>query len=264
MVRWKWPISSRNDYRDQPVSILKPRCGTILIKFARFTAANHELIILYISHTLDSDNNYVSLSQAQWNSLFQQLTGINNLFVTSNPPSDLTDLTLSQLLPQNSASVLVVAELGNGISLGDYASKGIYSSSSFPHFDSYSDSDNVQTMETDQLAKLASNRNVAATNTKDQFHLLSWTLTQQDPLGDAIVNIAVSVYDDLFSTAFNAFTPTSFPNVLYMDAFACRDRAVTNPLKSKPDSVPAYWDVAALAMAVNFGVAGRNSFVTGK
>lgn len=116
-------------------------------------------------------------------------------------------------------------------------------------------------MESDQLSKLASNRNLAATNTKDTFHLLSWTLTQQNPFGDAIVNIAVSVIDDLFSTAYSAFTPTSYPSVLYLDAFACRDRASNDLTKSTPDTVPAYWDVAALAVAVNFGIAGSNSWV---
>jgi hypothetical protein len=234
----------------------------------RFTATNHELIILYLSHTLDTDNNYVPLSQDQWNKLFDQLKGLNNRYTNPSPPQDLTDLKLSDLLPSNQASVLVVAELPSGISLGDYATQGFYSSSNFPHFDSYANSDDANTMENDQISKLQQNRNIVASDSdrKDSFHVFSWTLTQSNPFGEAIVNMAVSVWDDLFGKAYAAFTPESFPNVLYMDAYAARDKSVdiTTVDDSGPKSVPGYPDVAALAMAVNNGLAARNNYVMGK
>jgi hypothetical protein len=168
-----------------------------------------------------------------------------------------------------SASVLVVAQLPNGISLGNYASQGFFAANNFPTYDSYSNSNKAGNMESDQLRKLKDNRNVVADAgaRKDGFHLLSWTLTQQaeDVLNfdKAIMNLAASVYDDLFDKAFNAFTPESFPNVLYVDAFAVRDKSVLIPY-DKPAKVGAYPDMAALAMAVNNGIVGRNRFVTGR
>ncbi|OCK83889.1 PLC-like phosphodiesterase [Lepidopterella palustris CBS 459.81] len=239
----------------------------IIAAINKFTAQYHELIIINLSHTLDTDNNYVDLSQAQWNQLFAQLGSINNRILNANPGNtDFSNNVLNDFI-QNSASVLIIAQLPGGISLGDYANQGIFSQANFPVFDSYSNSNSAETMEADQLQKLAANRNIVADpgSRKDVFHLLSWTLTQQpeDVLNPdrAILNLAVTVYDDLFSTAYNAFTPESFPNVLYMDAYAIRDKPVLFPY-DKPAAVTAYPDVYALAMAVNNGIAARNSYVT--
>ncbi|KAF2759910.1 PLC-like phosphodiesterase [Pseudovirgaria hyperparasitica] len=236
--------------------------SSVIDQINSFTQTNQELIIIYLSHTLDTDNNFSALTQDQWNRMFSELTRLNHRFIPSTIPSDLTNLKLNDYIA-SSAAVLILAELPNGISLGNYASQGIYSSTSFPRFDVYANSDDRTTMENDQLAKLRAQRHVSATDTKDTFFSLSWTLTQQNPFGDAIVNLAVSVWDDLFAKAYAAFTPESYPNVLFLDAYAARDRAGF-PVSEKPASVPAYPDAAALAVAVNFGVAGRNGFVTGE
>lgn len=217
---------------------------------------------------MDTDNNYVALSQAQWNQLFDQLKGINNRILNANAGSaDFSNKVLNDFI-SNSASVLIfVSDMPSGISLGDYANQGFFSATNFPIFDSYSNSNNAATMESDQLSKLKSNRNLVSdpAQRKDKFHIFSWTLTQQadDVLNPdrAIMNLAVSVYDDLFNNAYNAFTPQSFPNVLYMDAFAIRDKPVVFPY-DKPATVTPSADVAALAMAVNNGIAGRNSYIT--
>jgi len=77
------------------------------------------------------------------------------------------------------------------------------------------------------------------------------------------MNLAASVFDDLVSEAWNGFTPTSFPNVLFVDALGVRDKSVVFPY-DKPRSVAVNYDITALAIAVNNGVAGRNGYVTGR
>jgi hypothetical protein len=96
---------------------------------------------------------------------------------------------------------------------------------------------------------------------EDTFHILSWTLTQQaeDVLNfdRAIMNMAAEAFNELVSEAWNVFTPTSFPNVLYVDALGIRDKSVVFPFDGV-GSVGVNGDVAALAVAVNNGVVGRN------
>ncbi|KAF2473247.1 PLC-like phosphodiesterase [Lindgomyces ingoldianus] len=234
-----------------------------------FTSQYKELIIINLSHTLDTDNDYKNLSQDQWNKLFDTLKGINNRHAVSNPgKTDFTNTVLREFI-QDRASVFIFAQLPNGISLGDYANQGFFMQDNFPIFDSYSNSNNAGTMEKDQLQKVKDNRNLVADagQRKDRFHILSWTLTQQpeDVLNPdkAIMNLGASVFDDLISNAYNSFTPQSFPNVLFVDALGIRDKPVIFPF-DKPVSVGTNFDIAALAIAVNNGMAGRNSYITGR
>jgi hypothetical protein len=91
---------------------------------------------------------------------------------------------------------------------------------------------------------------------EDTFHILSWTLTQQaeDVLNfdRAIMNMAAEAFNELVSEAWNVFTPTRFP-----DALGIRDKSVVFPFDGV-GSVGVNGDVAALAVAVNNGVVGRN------
>lgn len=233
-----------------------------------FTKQYKELVIINLSHTLDTDNDYKDLTQDQWNKLFDTLKVVNNRFTVNNPgKEDFSNHVLGDFITDG-ASVFIVAQLPGGISLGDYANQGFFNQDNFPVYDSYSNSNDVSNMEKDQLAKLKTERNLVANagQRKDKFHLLSWTLTQQaeDVLNfdKAIMNLAVSVYDDLFVNAFNSFTPESLPNVLYIDAVGIRDKSVVFPY-DKPRSVSTNYDIASLAIAVNNAMAGRNGYITG-
>jgi hypothetical protein len=234
-----------------------------------FTKEHKELVIINLSHTLDTDNKYKDLTQDQWNKLFDELKAINNRFTLPASPStiDLTSKPLGDFITDR-ASVLVIAQLPAGITLSTYATQGFYSSAHFPMYDSYSDSNSPTYMQTDQLAKLHSNRAIVAdpAQRKETFHLLSWTLTQQPKdvlnLDRAILNLAAGVFDALVSEAWNAFSPQCFPNVLYVDALGVRDKSVVFPY-DRPHDVPTNADIAALAVAVNNGMAGRNGIVTG-
>lgn len=234
-----------------------------------FTSQYKELVIINLSHTLDTDNEYKDLTQDQWNKLFDILKGINNRFTVTSPGNtDFSNNVLGDFITDR-ASVFVIAQLPNGITLGNYANQGFYSGANFPFYDSYSNTNNRANMESDQFRKLKENRNLVSDSSarKDKFHVLSWTLTQQpeDVLNfdKAIMNMAADTFDDLVSEAWNAFTPESFPNVLYVDALGIRDKSVVFPY-DKPRTVGVNNDIAALAIAVNNGIAGRNGYVTGR
>jgi hypothetical protein len=234
-----------------------------------FTKEHKELVIINLSHTLDTDNKYKDLTQDQWNKLFDELKAINNRFTlpASTSTVDLTSKPLGDFITDR-ASVLIIAQLPAGITLSTYATQGFYSSANFPMYDSYSNSNSLPSMQADQLTKLRQNRNIVPdpTQRKETFHLFSWTLTQQP--GDvlnwdhAILNLAAAAFDALVSEVWNAFSPQSFPNVLYVDALGIRDKSVMFPY-NQPRNVPTNADIAALAVAVNNGMAGRNGVVTG-
>lgn len=219
-----------------------------------FTADYDELIILDISHTLDTDNDYADLTQDQWNTLFDQLTGLNHLLNTTGIAStdDVSERTLSQFIGDGPC-VLVVAELPSNITLDSYFAKGIIAMTpNFPVYNSYSETDDLDTMAADQLTKLANCRK----NPDEPIFLLSWTLTESviDTIwgsvpipGDlnSILELAGTAYQPLFET-FSNFTAQTYPNVLYVDLFGTFDQDATSPST----------EITALALAIN-GIAGR-------
>jgi hypothetical protein len=234
-----------------------------------FTSKYQELIIINLSHTLDTDNEYKDLTQAQWNALFDTLKDINNRYTIPNPGStDFTTKVLGDFITDR-ASVFIFAQLPSSVSLGDYSNQGFYSSTNFPFYDQYSNTNDRTKMKSDQFAKLKANRNIVGDPAarKDGFHVLSWLITQQP--GDvlnaerAILNLAAEAFDDIVNEGWNTFMPESFPNVLFVDALGIRDKSVAFPY-DKVNSVGVNQDIVALAVAVNNGIAGRNGFVTGK
>jgi hypothetical protein len=197
-----------------------------------FTSSNQELVVLYLSHDLETDEGYVPFSQDQWDGLFSQLKNLNNLFVAPNPTStDLTLLTLNDFIGSQAAVVVVVDPSSSSISLGDYAAEGFYTSANFSVYNEYSDTDDLATMQTDQLDKLDAQR----PNPDAGYFLLSWTLTQSST--DAVEGPCIL---DLANTANSAL-----PNVLP----ACS--AQTYPNIILIDNVTSSTGIADLAMAVN-------------
>jgi hypothetical protein len=202
-----------------------------------FTSSNQELVVLYLSHDLETDEGYIPFSQDQWNGLFSQLSNLNHLFVAPNPTSvDLTMLTLNDFIGSQPAVVVVVEPSSPGISLGGYASSGFYTTANFSVYNQYSDTDNLAAMEQDQLSKLAAQR----PNPNAGYFLLSWTLTQSS--SDAVAGPSIL---DLANTANSAL-----PNILP----ACS--AQTYPNIILIDNVTSGTGIANLAMEVNSRVTG--------
>ncbi|KAL6169471.1 hypothetical protein ACJQWK_04493 [Exserohilum turcicum] len=243
--------------------------STIIQQVNDFTAKYKELVIINISHSIDTDKDYKDLSQAQWNDLFTTLTKLNYRFTINNPSTtDLSRYKLADFITDR-ASILLIVELPRDITLGAFANQGIYTSANFPTYNAYSKTNNLATMQQDQLAKLRAQRKIVgnAGARKGVFHVFSWTLTQDvnDVLNydRAIMNMATDAFDALISNAWPAFTPQSFPNVLYVDSLGVRDKSVAFPFLEPKKNLPVNVDIAAFAVAVNNAVAGRNAYVLG-
>lgn len=193
----------------------------IISQINAFTASNAELIILNLSHDLDTDGtDYEFFTQDQYTSLLAKLSGLNNLFITTNPTTvDLTKLTLNDYIGKGHAAVVVICDPSTGsVTLGDYAKKGFFTASQFNMVNLYANSNDLNTMASDQLSKMTQYR---PTPTSEMF-LLSWTLTQQ--VSDmtkltSIRDLANQADNAVYQLLIPKITTQSFPNILYFDNF---------------------------------------------
>jgi hypothetical protein len=223
-----------------------------------FTATHQELIVLHLSHDLNTDieRPYLSLNQGDWNRLFSQLMGLNFRFRPGgrNPRTlDLTTLTLADFIDNRPAVVLVVEPTDPHITLGSFATEGFYTTRNFPVFDQYSGTNVVKKMATDQLTKLHDQR----PNPDAGYFLLSWTLTQDDAqatacvlwTGPSIVSLAASANLWLYTSLPSSINGWTYPNILYIDSVGTF---------SIFQEFPGSSDIAAMAMAVNT-IASKNT-----
>lgn len=200
-----------------------------------FTASNHELIVLNLSHAYNTDvgRDYRSFNQDEWNRLFQQMTGIQHLFVSSS--GDLTTLPLNQFIGNGQAAVVVVIQPDTtaipNFTLGQYAQRGFYLYGAYDAYNNYAEKNKVSDMSKDQLDKMREQR----TSPDAQTFLLSWTLTQAagDIVGGtSIIDLANAANPAIFTDLPPAISRSTYPNILYIDNFNQSD-------------------ITALAMAVN-------------
>ena len=194
----------------------------VISEINSFTDRNNELIIINLSHAYDTDDgnsNYPIFTQDQWNALFDELTGINHLYVHPDPTTvDLTTVTLSTFI-ESSPAVVVIVQPDDTINLGDYSSQGFYQYSQLNAYNSYADTDDLSTMENDQLTKMAAQR-----GTPDQsYFLLSWTLTQSTAdvlgFGSSILDLANKADAALYTDLPPKLSTNTYPNILFIDNF---------------------------------------------
>ena len=152
---------------------------SIVSEINAFTAVNKELIILRLSHDLNTDvgnYGYRSFTQAEWGDLMRKLVAITDRVSLEDAPADLTVLPLNRFIGAK-AGVIIVVEYGdNTEKFGLLDGKEFFTASQFPRFDDYANKDDVNAMVRDQLGKLALNR----PNPDSPFFVLSWTLSQGD------------------------------------------------------------------------------------
>src|ERR1700712_2809512 len=218
---------------------------------------------------MDIDNDYKAFTQAQWDTLYQKLNGINHRFVNSKIKTandDITMLRLNELISPSEGRVLIVALENAQVPF----TNGIFTATNFPHVDDYANKLQERAMAADQIQKLQAQRSIVANSgaPKDPFFLFSWTLTSDAGSilrGTSIAQLALDrAYDHIFWRGLNSFTPASFPNVLYMDFFGTADWAPRQGNDKKwPATPPAgvYPDVMLLAMTVNLQIASRNTYI---
>ena len=186
-----------------------------------YTAAYNELVVLNISHELNTDvgaNSYRPFNQDEWNGLFSLLATISHLYVAPDPIHvDLTTLPLNAYIGEGKPAVIVVVE--PECDLGEYAHRGFYKKINFNVYNSYSETNDLNAMMDDQIRKMQTMR----PNPDASYFLLSWTLTQSKSeaafchLGaDSILTLANRA-DAACLELFRHVTPQVYPNILYVD-----------------------------------------------
>ncbi|MCJ1380428.1 hypothetical protein MMC17_003531 [Xylographa soralifera] len=185
-----------------------------------FTATNKELIILSISHDFNTDagRDYRGFNQEEWDRLFQELTRLDSLFVAPRSTTDLTLLTMNQLIGNKQAAVIVVVSIDRShLTLGNYVGHGFYYDSQFPFYDNYANSNDPNVLIEDQLQKLQIQRDHPDT----PLFSLDWTLTQrtlQDvTIGPSILEMADFMDPRLATYVIPSCSSTTYPNILSID-----------------------------------------------
>jgi hypothetical protein len=187
-----------------------------------FQRDKKELIILNLSHdwmTDEGNDKYRGLNQDEWNRLFEQLKGIDNLYHSESADAELIDLPLNAFISEHSAVVIVVES--GGANLDGVHGQGFYKYDQLGPFNSYSDSDDLNTMVDDQLRKMHDEAN--------NYFLLSFTLTQKVPgvflcpAAPSIIDLADRANGALFSRILSESSKEAYPKLLYIDNFVSSD-----------------------------------------
>ena len=193
---------------------------TIVQQINEFTSHSKELIILSLSHSLNTDlgnSNYRPLNQDEFDRLFRQLAGIRDLFLSSNEAVNLLDKPVNYFLSAGKSAVVIV--LNEGTNLGSFHHRGFYPASEFPVIDDYANSNNLNKMIDDQMRKMAKHR-----GDSKNFFLLSWILTLQgidNVTGPSIEFLAhqanSNVHRLILDLNFSSLVKRGYPNVILQD-----------------------------------------------
>jgi hypothetical protein len=198
-----------------------------------YTANNKELIILKLSHDLNTDvgpTSYRPFNQEEWEALLNMFADIKDRFVVPIQRDakgvpigpDLTRYTLSQLIGNNNAAVIILVDAADpSIVIPDtYLNDGFYLPVNFSVYDQYAEKPDFDEMKSDQLKKMK----YQCARQERPYFLLSWTLTQDlSDIVKCLTNNAYSIKgladtaNARLSEVIAACTPSCFPNVLYTD-----------------------------------------------
>src|SRR5204862_8180740 len=102
-----------------------------------FLSQNQELVILDLSHSLDTDNDYHPFTKQQWNQLLQKLSALNHRFIAPPNTPDLSRLTLRDFIGKGPAVIVIFDQDAEHVDLGSFAGQGFYSSSQFSVYNSF-------------------------------------------------------------------------------------------------------------------------------
>lgn len=212
-----------------------------------FTAGRPELVVLRLSHDVDTDSgepNYHAFTQKQYDGLLDVLvSGLTHLH--ADPAvADLTKVPLNRFIGRGpdgkpKAAVLIVADPSDAhVTVAPrFRAAGVYPASAFPVVDQYTGTESVKQMAADQVHKMLQNR----TSPDATVFVLSWTLTQSGataatcelPTSKSIIELADEANPEIYRDLWRSLTSRVYPNVLYTD------------------NVNQTWN-AELAMGINF------------
>lgn len=200
-----------------------------------FTASNKELVILKLSHGLNTDNFYADknnhLSQVEWDQLMTLMEGITDRVTGRGATPDLSKLLVSDLIADRAAVIVVIDDVvdsyGTPVDVSVFADQGFFRPDQLPLFDEYANKSDQDKMIDNQLGKLTLQRQSRGS----EMFLLSWTLTQ---LGLSVIENGKAVNRALAEKLWPVMTIDTYPNIISVDAY------------------PANRDIAALSMAINY------------
>jgi hypothetical protein len=190
-----------------------------------FMDGTPDLVILMISHDFNTDlgqGNYRPFNQGEYNGLLSKLSALRYRYITADNV-DLTQIPITSFVGKNKGSVLVICDPDDStVTLP--GNTGFYPIKNFPLYDSYTGTNDLTHMQTDQIWKMGK---VKASPTP-VFFVLSWTLTQSDqeaggcwadPTGltSSILDLAAEANPTIYDKLWNSVTPPVYPNVLYTD-----------------------------------------------
>ncbi|XP_014291092.1 uncharacterized protein [Halyomorpha halys] len=181
-----------------------------------FTKDHNELIMIKLSHSINTDFHYRKFTQAEWEKLFQELDAINYLYSNDESDVHLDQITLDDYTNHGSrASVVIIVDDPNSkVELGRRTGRGYFMPSSLDIFDDYSESNHWGTMIHDQIKKMKQ-------HSDKQYFLLSWTLTQSDVQAvlckPTVRDLADKANNQLGKLLYNEVSTSSFPNIILID-----------------------------------------------
>ncbi|WP_189070376.1 hypothetical protein [Deinococcus radiotolerans] len=138
-----------------------------------FTQDNAELIVLNLSHDLNTDagnSGYPAFTQDEWTALFAQLSQLQQLYRAPDGAADLTQLPLRSFIGAGQAAVVILVE-PDGVNLGPYARQGFYPAGAWPTYNTYANTNDLAHMMRDQFSKMQ------IQPSQGTSFLLSWTST---------------------------------------------------------------------------------------
>jgi hypothetical protein len=184
--------------------------SSIIEQINLFLSNNRELVIINLSHTLDTDNGYNTFTQSQQDRLFKQLLGLKHRFLAPKA-SSLAKLSLNDYLKDGPAVVVILDndQAGEHMSASSFQGQGFYTNSDLPIYNQYSNTDNAAKMSADQISKMHTQR----TGPNSNSFLLSWTLT-------TVLDIrfwAGFAHERLFKDVWSAVKRESYMNYIMVD-----------------------------------------------
>lgn len=205
--------------------------GEIVEQINEFLDGNDELVIINLSHTLDTDSGFEPFSQEQQNRLFKKLQGLKHRYIAKDV-KDPSTLTLDDLIGDGPAVLIILdnKQANEHMDASSFKHQGFYTNAQLPIFNSYSDTDSVREMSQDQIAKMHRQRK----GMKSGMFLLSWTVTTVLDIRDA----ARGPQRALFRNLWPAVKQTSYPNFIMLDGVGAKE----SPISGR--------NVAALCVAV--------------
>lgn len=181
-----------------------------------FLKYNPELVILSVTHDYDMENSYEHFQPERWVGLLAALDRLEYRF-TASTETDLSQLTLNDLIGNGRGAVVVTFERRAFDYLGAKAGQGYFYSDKLGVYDFYSETADVSEIMRDQFAKMREVRK----NPHCRMFSLGWA---QTPGIIDIINLhdlcewgRYTMAPRLGSELIPNCTDQTYPNILNLD-----------------------------------------------